>query len=41
MLNEYKESSRQSMLLALNSHGNPDETCDLVEFKIKRDLPVS
>ena len=29
------------VLLAFNSHGNPTETCDLVECTVKRDLPVS
>ena len=28
------------VLTALKSHGNPDVRNDLVELKIKRDLPV-
>ena len=29
------------LLTALKSHGNPDVRNDLVELKIKQDLPVS
>ena len=36
-----KECLIHFVFLAFNSHGSPTETCDLVEFTIKRDLPVS